>query len=644
MSDNSRVRVSIVGVVIVALFSTLLARLWFLQSGPEDSLKVQAVVDSTRVIQTQTPRGEIRDRNGVVLVRDRPSWAVTIDRDLKKSARDKVIGQLAELLHVDVSLLLSHYESDRQSQLEPAIVALDVTQPDRLEILQDPQNYPGVHVKALTVREYPQGDLAAQVLGYVGEVPKEDSARLAKRHYEPGDQIGLAGAESAFESELRGVPRRETIEVDPTGRQVGEPVKIERGKVGKTVFLTIDSKVQRAAEKALAEGILGARGLQNRDIKTGLSYFTAPAGAVVVLDAKDGSVVALASNPTYSPSVWVGGISNKDFAALSNEASNNPLLNRATQGLYAPGSTFKLVSSLAMTNDAIRSIGDYYTDEGKVEIGGSTFHNAQDEVFGPVNLEQALTVSSDTYFYTVGNEFWKVYENGDHKRGLGIQREARALGFDAPTGIEIDEANGLISDPAWKSAYAHANYKTKKEQDDNSRWYPADDILSAVGQGDVSVTPLQLANAYAAFANGGTLWRPRIEYGVRDAGSKRVKKTNAKAIRHLDIDPTVSATIMAGLQGSVDRPEGTATAAFAGFPLNQFPIAGKTGTAQVKGKGDTSLFAAIFAANGTQYVAVAVVEQAGFGAQTAAPIVRNIIESMIGLEPGPVQVIEQGHD
>jgi penicillin-binding protein 2 len=645
MSDNSRVRVSIVGVVIVALFSTLLARLWFLQSGPEDSLKVQAVVDSTRVIQTQTPRGEIRDRNGAVLVRDRPSWAVTIDRDLTKSARDKVIGQLAELLHVDVSVLLSHYESDRQSQLEPAIVALDVTQPDRLEILQDPQNYPGVHVRALTVREYPQGDLAAQVLGYVGEVPKEDSARLAKRHYEPGDQIGLAGAESAFETDLRGLPRRETIEVDPTGRQVGEPVKIRPGKVGKTVYLTIDAKVQRAAEKALAEGILGARGLQNMDLApSGLVNFTAPAGAVVVLDAKDGSVVALASNPTYPPSGWVGGISNQDFAAINDPASNYPLVNRATQGQYAPGSTFKLVTSLAMTNDAIRSIGDYFTDEGKVEIGGSTFHNAKDEVFGPVNLQQALTVSSDAYFYTVGNEFWKVYENGDHKRGLGIQREARALGFDAPTGIEIDEAKGLISDPAWKSEYAHANYKTKKEQNDNSRWYPADDILSAVGQGDVSVTPLQLANAYAAFANGGTLWRPRIEYGVADPGSKRIKTTTAKAIRHLNLDPTVSATIMAGLQGSVEQSDGTATAAFQGFPLAQFPIAGKTGTAQVKGKGDTSLFAAIFAAKGTQYVVVAVVEQAGFGAQTAAPIVRNVIESMIGLDPGPVHVIDQGHD
>jgi penicillin-binding protein 2 len=155
---------------------------------------------------------------------------------------------------------------------------------------------------------------------------------------------------------------------------------------------------------------------------------------------------------------------------------------------------------------------------------------------------------------------------------------------------------------------------------------------------------LQLANAYAAFANGGTLWRPRIEYGVADPGSKRIKTTTAKAIRHLHLDPTVSATIMAGLQGSVDQSDGTATAAFQGFPLAQFPIAGKTGTAQVKGKGDTSLFAAIFAAKGTQYVAVAVVEQAGFGAQTAAPIVRNVIESMIGLNPGPVHVIDQGHD
>jgi penicillin-binding protein 2 len=334
-------------------------RLWFLQSGPEDNLAVQAVVDSTRILQTQTPRGEILDTNGVVLVRDRASWALTIDRNMSKRSLDKVIGQLAELLHTKVETLRSQYESDRQSPLEPAVVALDVSQPNRLEILQDPQNYPGVHVKALTVREYPEGDLAAQVLGYVGEVPSGDLTRLKKLHYESGDQIGLSGAEASFESELRGTPRRETIEVDPTGRQVGEPVKVEQGAVGDSVYLTIDSKVQSAAEKALAEGILGARNLRNTDIQTGLVNFTAPAGAVVVLDAQDGSVAALASNPTYPLSDWVGGISKKNYAAITDPASNYPLVNRATQGLYAPGSTFKLVTSLAMTKDGIRGIGDY---------------------------------------------------------------------------------------------------------------------------------------------------------------------------------------------------------------------------------------------------------------------------------------------
>lgn len=644
MSDNSRVRVSIVGVVIVALFSTLLARLWFLQSGPENSLKVRAVVDSTRVLQTQTPRGEIKDRNGVVLVRDRVSWAITIDRDISTERRDKVIGQLAELLQLEVEQLLSQYESPRQSPLEPAIVALDVSQPNRLEILQDPQNYPGVHVAALTVREYPKGNLAAQVLGYVGEVPSEDVARLEKLSYEPGDDIGLAGAESAFESDLRGKPRRETIEVDPTGRQVGGPVKVEQGSVGHSVYLTIDSEVQRVAEDSLAQGIAGAKDLQNPDIETGYVKFAAPAGAVVVLDANDGSLVALASNPTYDPSVWVGGISKTNYALLTNPFGSFPLVDRATQGLYAPGSTFKLVTSLAMTNDQIRGIGDYYTDTGSVTIGGSTFSNAEKEQFGPVNLEQALTVSSDAYFYTVGNEYWQVWRGGDRARGLGIQREARALGFGAPTGIELDETEGRVPDPEWKSEFAHANYKTELQQEQNSIWYPGDNLTLAVGQGDLVVTPLQLANAYAAFANGGTLWQPHIENRVVDADRKVVSRMKAKAIRRLNLDPTVRAAILAGLQRSVGDSKGTAFAAFQGFPLTQFPIAGKTGTAQVSGKGDTSLFAAIFAADGKQYVVVAVVEQAGFGAQTAAPVVRRIIESMTDQIPGPVRVVAQGHD
>jgi penicillin-binding protein 2 len=295
----------------------LLVRLWFLQSGAESNLKVQAEVASTRVIQTESPRGEILDRNGRVLVRDRPSWAVTVDRTLPERTVDRLLGQLGEQLGLDPKDLASQFHSKRQSQLKPAIVALDVSQKNRLAILQDPQDYPGVHVTRLTVRTYPQGPIAAQLLGYVGEVPEEDMARLERRGYQPGDSIGQAGVEAVFESVLRGRPRRETVLVNPQGRQVGSPVDIERGAVGDNVQLTIDANYQKVAEESLAQGIAAVRQIQNKDVKDHFETFRAPAGAAVVLDATDGSVVADASFPTYPLDWWVGGISQDHYDAIS---------------------------------------------------------------------------------------------------------------------------------------------------------------------------------------------------------------------------------------------------------------------------------------------------------------------------------------
>ncbi len=474
-------------------------------------------------------------------------------------------------------------------------------------------------------------------------------ASLEQRGYQPGDSIGQAGVESVYESVLRGRPRRETVLVNPQGHQVGSPVDVEPGTVGDNVYLTIDSKVQKVAESSLEQGILAVRNIQNRspDVAAhGFETFKAPAGAAVVLDATDGSVVADASFPTYDLNDWVGGISQAHYDAITNPYSGYPMLNRATQGEYAPGSTFKLVTSLAMTKYGIRSIGDYYVDNGHVELRGTDFANAGNEVFGPVNLEQALTVSSDTYFYTLGYSFWDIWDHGDKARGMGLQTEARELGFGEPTGVAVDESAGRVPDPKWKADFAHKYYNDQKDQEANAIWYPFDDIFPAVGQGDLTVTPLQLANAYAAFANGGTLWQPRIAEKVTDSSGDVVEPIRSKAIRHISFDPATRAAMLAGFTGAVTNQQGTAAAAFQGFPFDQVPVAGKTGTAQVANKGDTSLFVGMFGGTpeNPKYIVAVVVEQAGFGAQTAAPIARRIIEKMSGLPAPPVVVTEQGHD
>jgi penicillin-binding protein 2 len=663
MSDNSRVRVAIVGVVIVALFCALLARLWFLQMGAEEALKVEAVARATRVVQTESPRGRILDRNGVVLVDNRAAWAITVDRQLDNDARDLVLGQLAEVLapQYTVEQLAANFDDLRQSPLKPAIVAVDVDEKSRVAILEHIEDYPGTRVQKLTVRRYPNGQAAAHLLGYVGEISDEQLEAHRADGYLEGEAIGKAGAERAFESDLRGEPRRETVEVDPTGLPVGPPVDVDPGRIGNDVYLTVDANWQAAAEVALAQGIESARTIQNENVVTGYKKLEAPAGAVVAMDVTDGSVVAMASFPTYDPAQFIDGISQIEWTDLNdNLARHQPLVNRATQGVYSPGSTFKLVSSLAMTRYGVRSANEWMTDRGFVVLGADKrrYSNAGSHALGRVNLRGAITESSDVYFYTGGEEFWQIWKAGDVERGLGLQTTAAEMGFGASTGIELDEEKGTIPDPDWKQELANAIHPTEELRRENGAWYPADDILMAIGQGGMSVTPLQLANAYAAFANGGTLWQPRIQLDVRDGaateGTSSVLRTVAPTpIRTITFDGSVRAEMLAGFEGVTESRDGTAYQAFAGFPLDQIPVAGKTGTAQVgarsEGKGDTSLFAAYFPANAPKYVVVAVVEEGGRGASVAAPIVRRVIEAITGVQPGlvgpsPVEALDGGRD
>jgi penicillin-binding protein 2 len=647
MSDNSRVRVSIVGVVIVALFSALLARLWFLQMGPERNLKAQTAALYTRQIQTESPRGQILDRHGVVLAQDRAAWAVTIDRKLthKTQTLDRVIGQLSETLcqaspppcNDSAKNLKSRFNSVRQSPLLPAVVALDVGIDQRLAILQHRDQYPGVDITQLTVRDYPAAtkfhdpEFAAQVLGTVGEIDDAQLKTLKKRGYQAGDSIGRDGIEAAYESSLHGRPEISSIQVDPTGAQIGPATVLQPGAAGNNVYLTLDANVQVAAEKALANGILHARTISDGD-KNNPKNYAAPAGAVVVVDTHDGSIVASASNPSFDPNEFVGGISQEKLDALHAPDSHQPLLNRVTSGQYAPGSTFKLVTATALTKAGIRGAFTQYEDTGSVRIGGDQqlFTNDNGERNGWVDLSSALTRSSDTYFYTAGDAFWQSYNAGDKAKGAGLQQESRDFGFGQKTGVEIDEAPGRVPDPQWKADFAKALYpKDPTARQQNSIWYPGDEVHLAVGQGDVLVTPLQLADAYAMFANGGTEWQPHFGFQVKDAKGKVVKTVAPKQLRTMQFDPTVYGQMMAGFVGAVNNPKGTAYNAFQGFAGET--VAGKTGTAQVIGKQATSVFVGMYPAQQPRYVVAALVEEAGHGADVAAPIVRQVLEAILHL-------------
>jgi penicillin-binding protein 2 len=659
MTDNSRVRVSIVGVVIVALFIALLARLWFLQMGAEEELRFQAVARSTRMIQTESPRGRILDRNGTVLVENKAEWTVTVDRQLADDDRERVIGQLAEVLapQYTAEQLEENFNDLRQTPLKPAIVAVGVPESARIAILEHVEDYPGTKVEKLTVRHYPLGQVAAHLLGYVGDISDEQLATRRAEGYQEGEVIGKDGAERAFEDDLRGQPRREKVEVDPTGQPVGAPLSVEPGTIGNDVTLTIDANLQAASELALAQGIESARRQKNENIQDKrFETLKAPGGAVVALDVTDGSVVAMASFPNYDPSQFVDGISQAEWTGL-NDNPDHPLVNRATQGQYAPGSTFKLVSSIAMTNYGIRSADEWITDRGSVKLGKDQrqFNNAGQTALGRLKLQGALTRSSDVYFYTAGDAFWKTWNNGDTERGLGLQTTAREWGFGATTGVELDEARGTVPDPEWKEEVANATWPTDEQRRENGQWYPADDILMAVGQGGMATTPLQLANAYAAFANGGTLWKPHIGAAVTAPSNDPavppapVRAHTPEPIRQVAINPYVRTQMLAGFAGVTADERGTAHAPFQGFPLDIIPVSGKTGTAQVgaraEGRGDTSLFAAYFPANAPKYVVVAVVEEGGRGAQTAAPIVRRVIEAINGLTPtGPVEALNTAQD
>src|SRR5947209_8843056 len=438
--ESPRLRLGVVAIVIVSLFAALLARLWYLQVLAAPQYRTQANVNRVRTIYTEAPRGRILDRNGKVIVYNRVSDAVVVNREEMGTRRAEVIPRLGQVLNMPVSDIQKHLDDKRYSPFKPIPVATDVPKETIIYIREHQADYPGVGGVQLTERFYPYGSLAAHLLGWVGEINGSELAANKKKGYKEGDSIGKSGIEKVYEDDLRGPPQIERLEVDSKGR-VLRSLGTEAAVQGHDVQLTLDLDVQKLAEDSLQQGLGAARGSYD---KQQAKHFIAPAGSVVVEDPRDGSIVALASNPTYDPSIFVNGIKPDLFAQLNDPGSGFPLNNRAIQGQYAPGPTFKLATSLAALGHGM--IDPKYTvdDGGRVKIGNRIFKNAGGEANGRVNIVRALTVSSDVFFYTLGNQFWVQRS----QYGDAMQDEARQLGMGKKTGIALPfEAGGRIPDP-----------------------------------------------------------------------------------------------------------------------------------------------------------------------------------------------------
>lgn len=632
MNENTHLRLAIVGVIVMSLFAALFSRLWYLQVLDSDQFVKAAEGNQVRIVYEEAPRGRILDRQGRVLVDNRVSEIITLSREASKRY-PQVLDRLALLLGKPVEELRARVTDPRFTPFKPIPVAEDVSKEAIVYIEEHRAEFPGVAAAQITERTYPNGTLAAHALGSVGQINDEELTRLKPRGYQSGDNVGKSGVERAYERVLRGEPGALKLEVNSRGRVLR--TLFERPPVqGRDLQLTIDLDVQRIAEESLAGGLAAARGVLDKR-NTG-KLFVAPAGAVVVLDPRDGSVVALASNPTFDPALFVNGIKPEVFKSLQDPAGHLPLNNRATSGQYAPGSTFKLVTSMAAQSEGLIDGRTTVRDTGEFKLPvcrgeKCSFRNAGGTAYGNVNLSRAMAVSSDVFFYSIGYRFWVERA----KFGTTpIQDTARSLGLGDKTGIEISEAHGRLADPETRKKLNAAS----PDKFPNGQWFAGDNINLAIGQGEMAITPLQLANAYSTFANGGTRFQPRLAAQALDSKGNPVEKFPPVKTGTVALTEAQRAPILAGLKGALTDARGTASAAFSGFPFESLVVAGKTGTAQVPRKQDTALFASFAPADAPQYTVVVVMEEAGFGGSVAAPVARRVYEFLAGKPVGPISV------
>jgi penicillin-binding protein 2 len=602
-------RVAILGGVALAMFAIVFFRLWYLQVLSGDKYLAEASNNQVRDIVVPAPRGDILDRNGRVLVDNRISIAVQLkpdDMPPPGPRRNELLTRLRPLLGLTQSRMRREIH-DQQKLLPYANITLkqDVSPAVRNYVLERQQRFPGVDVQPVFLRSYPHNELAAQIFGTVGEISPDEIKASRFRGVKQGTIVGKGGLEYTYDRYLRGKAGATRTQVDAFGRPKGtfperKPVQ------GKQLKLSLDLDLQRAGQQAMSEagGIPIVNGEKNRG------------GAFVAMDPRTGEVLAMGSYPSFNPNIFAKPLKQSTFNQLNSEANGAPLVDRAVNGLYPTGSTFKLITSVAALQSGTITPDAVIDDPGSIQIGNIVFHNAFNTAHGAIALRDALRVSSDVYYYRLGAQM----------NGIGgniLQKWARNLGLGRRTGIDLPgESEGLIPSPAWRDSLF------RKKLTDRP-WSVGDNVNLAVGQGDLQCTPLQLATAYSTVVSEGKVPTPHLGLRIEDAAGRLLQKVEPPPARRVKIDPANRQAILDGLQAAASQPGGTSADVFAGFGRT---VMGKTGTAQRAGQADQSWYVA-YAPDQRRPIVVAVtVEQGGFGAETAAPAARLILSEWFGVQ------------
>ncbi|MGI5274432.1 penicillin-binding protein 2 [Nonomuraea sp. CA-218870] len=651
-----RTRLLVVQVLVLLLLAALAVRLWQVQvvRGPE--FVNRATETRTRTVIVPAVRGQILDSSGRPLVRNKSRLVVSVDRTRLMRMRDsgaKVLGRLSEVLSRPVAQLQKRITPCGPgvpkpcwtgSPYQPVPLDEKVDTREALQILEQQEKFPAVSAEIEAIREYPLADAGAQMLGYLSPVTEAELEKRVglKATFSGVDLAGRDGLEYVYDHELRGKAGIRRVQVDRMGKPLGVEKEVP-SVPGHHLVTSIDGRIQAITEAALRRAMKAAPG--------------ADGGAAVVLDARTSRVLAMSSAPGYNPSVWAGGISERTYRHLLSEKSGKPLTSRVINGQFAPGSTFK-VSSVAAMLRAGYPLGGTYSCPGSVMIGDRAFNGFRGIPLGTLTLHTALVKSCDTIFYKAAYE--QYLKDGGRTPKKHVQEvfanTARKFGFGAPTGVDLPgESAGRIPDRRWKketwaltsgenckraqTGYpevkdgARAAFLKRLAHENCAEGFilrPGDSANFSIGQGDVLVTPLQLARAYAALATDGKLRSPRIGWALVRPDGKVVHTVPVPVVGELPVTDKERRYIKNAL--SQVPSDGTAAGAFAGFPMDRWPVGGKTGTAEVWGKKDTSWFASFAPTRNPRFVVAVMVSQGGFGASAAAPAAREIYEGIFGVK------------